>query len=140
MRYDFYVTVWDDHFINKFIEFSLATQITSGNLAALAEASDIHYHIYTARESHEYFKKRIAILEKYTKVHFYFFDDIPFSNGTLEQAIENGDPALIKHNVGRVTVQHLLSSLPKNSAVVILDSDLIIADFDLSKVFISDIE
>ena len=128
MRYDFYVTVWDDHFINKFIEFSLATQITSGNLAALAEASDIHYHIYTARDSHENFKNRIAILEKYTKVHFYFFDDIPFNNGTLEQTIENGDPTLIKHNVGRVTTQHLLSSLPKNSAGVFLDSDLLIAD------------
>ncbi|MEE3000543.1 MAG: hypothetical protein VX693_11520 [Pseudomonadota bacterium] len=127
MRYDFHLTVWDDYFINKFIEFSLASQLANDNLVALAEVSDIHYHIYTARGSHKYFKQRISSLEKYAKVHFHFFDEVFYKKNTLEHMIKNGNPAFIKHNVGRVTAQHMLSSLPENSAGVFIDSDLIIS-------------
>ena len=37
MRYDVFVTVWGKDFVEKFVEFSLGSQLAAGNLPALAE-------------------------------------------------------------------------------------------------------
>jgi hypothetical protein len=127
MRYDVFVTVWGQDFVNKFTEFSLASQLTSGNLPALAEQAEIHYHIYTDRESQELFEPSLAALANIAEPHFHFYDEIAYGGGTLDQAIANSDPTTVKHNVQRLTAQHMLSDLSE-SAAVLLDSDFIIAD------------
>ncbi len=132
MRYDVFVTVWGHDFVEKFVEFSLGSQLASGNLPALAGQADIHYHIYTDRESREYFEPALAELGKYTEPHFYFYDEIPFGGGSLDQAIANSEPSTIKHNVQRITAQHMLSHM-EDSAAVLLDSDFIIADGSLAR-------
>ena len=76
MRYDVFVTVWGQDFVNKFTEFSLASQLTSGNLPALAEQAEIHYHIYTDRESQELFEPSLAALANIAEPHFHFYDEI----------------------------------------------------------------
>mgnify|MGYP003985819617 FL=1 len=132
MRYDVFVTVWGQDFVEKFIEFSLASQLATGNLPALAEQSDIHYHIYTDRQSKEYFEPALAELARYAEPHFYFYDEIAFGGGRLDQAIANSEPSTIKHNVQRITAQHMLSQL-EDSAAILLDSDFIIADGSLAR-------
>ena len=62
MRYDVFVTVWGQDFVKKFTEISLASQLTPGNIPALASESEIHYHIYTDRHSRKYFDLPLAAL------------------------------------------------------------------------------
>lgn len=139
MRYDVFVTVWGQDFVKKFTEISLASQLTPGNIPALASESEIHYHIYTDRYSRKYFDLPLAALSEYAEVHFYFYDDISYANGNLQKAIENSDIATAKHNVQRITAQHMLSQL-KGSAAVLLDSDFIIADGSLARMHILRLE
>ncbi len=127
MRYDVFVTVWGQDFVTKFTELSLASQLTLGNLPALSSAADIHYHIYTDRESRQYFDPHIDALAEFAEPHFYLYEEIPYGGGTLDQAIKNSDPSTVKHNTQRITAQHMLSRL-KDSAAILLDSDFIIAD------------
>ena len=111
MRYDVFVTVWGHDFVNKFTEFSLASQLAHGNLPALAEQADVHYHIYTDRESQALFEPSLAELAKIAEQHFHFYDEIAYGGDTLDQAIANSDPTTVKHNVQRLTAQHMLSDL-----------------------------
>jgi len=127
VRYDIFVTVWGKKFVEKFVKFSLASQLAVGNLPALAQESEIHYHIYTDRSSRKYFTSYLPALAEYATIYFYFYDEIPYNGGTLAQAIQNSDILTVKHNVQRVTAQHMFSSL-KHSAAVLLDSDFIISD------------
>jgi hypothetical protein len=71
-------------------------------------------------------------LAEFAELHFHFYDEIPFAGGTLDQAIESSDPSTLKHNVQRITAQHLLSGLD-DSAAILLDSDFIIADGSLAR-------
>ena len=132
MRYDVFVTVWGQTFVGKFVNLSLVSQLAKGNLPALATNADVFYHIYTDKASREYFEPKLVELSKYVKVQFYYFDEIPFGSGNLEQAILNSDVTTIKHNVQRITANHMLSGL-KDSAAVLLDSDFIIADGSLDR-------
>ena len=132
MRYDVFVTVWGQDFVNKFAELSLASQLAPGNLPALAAEAEVHYHIYTDRDSRKFFEPHLTALSEYVEPHFYFYDEIPYGGGTLDQAIENSDPSTNKHNVQRITVQHMLARL-EDTAAVLLDSDFIIADGSLAR-------
>ena len=132
MRYDVFVTVWGQTFVRKFVNLSLVSQLAKGNLPALAKNADVFYHIYTDKASREYFEPKLLELSKHVKVQFYYFDEIPFGSGSLEQAILNSDVTTIKHNVQRITANLMLSGL-KNSAAVLLDSDFIIADGSLDR-------
>ena len=132
MRYDVFVTVWGQPFVLKFLNLSLVSQLAMGNLPALTKNADVFYHIYTDKVSREYFEPKLSELSKYVKVQFYYFDEIPFGHGNLEQAILNSDVTTIKHNVQRITSNHMLSGL-KDSAAVLLDSDFIIADGSLDR-------
>ena len=131
MRYDIFVTVWGKKFVEKFVKFSLASQLAVGNLPALAQESEIHYHIYTDRSSRKYFTSYLPALAEYATIYFYFYDEIPYNGGTLAQAIQNSGILTVKHNVQRVTAQHMFSNL-KHSAAVLLDLDFIISDKNLS--------
>ena len=132
MRYDVFVTVWGKDFVEKFVEFSIGSQLAAGNLPVLAEQADIHYHIYPDRKSRDYFEPGLAELSKYATPHFYFYDGISYGGGHLDEAIASSDPATIKHNVQRITALHLLSRL-EGAAVILLDSDFIIADGSLAR-------
>ncbi|MBT4588632.1 MAG: hypothetical protein HN884_02650 [Rhodospirillaceae bacterium] len=133
MRYDVFVTVWGQDFVTKYLEFSLASQLMPGNLPALAAEADIHYHIYTDRASRDYFGSSIKKLAEFAEVHFHNYDEIAYGGGNLQQAIENSDPSTVKHNVQRITAQHMLSALEKGAAAILLDSDFIIADGSLAR-------
>ena len=78
MRYDFFVTVWGQHFVQKFTDLSLSSQMAPGNIPALASDADLHYHIYTDRASQLFFEPNLLELSKYAKIRFYYFDEIPF--------------------------------------------------------------
>jgi hypothetical protein len=132
MRYDVFVTVWGQDFVTKFADLSLGSQLAPGNLPALAAEADIHYHIYTDRDSQLYFEPALAPLSEYAEPHFHFYDEIPYSGGTLDQAIQNSDISTAKHNVQRITAQHMLAGL-KDSAAILMDSDFIIAEGSLSR-------
>tara|TARA_B100000315_G_scaffold259491_1_gene315760 strand:+ start:1992 stop:3146 length:1155 start_codon:yes stop_codon:yes gene_type:complete len=132
MRYDVFVTVWGQDFVEKFVEFSLGSQLAAGNIPALAEQADIHYHIYTDRESRDFFEPALDALSKFAEPHFYFYDEIPYGGGRLDQAIANSEPSTIKHNVQRITAQHMLSRL-EDATAILLDSDFIIADGSLAR-------
>ncbi|MBT4937678.1 MAG: hypothetical protein HON14_00990, partial [Rhodospirillaceae bacterium] len=133
MRYDVFVTVWGQDFVTKYLEFSLASQLMPGNLPALAAEADIHYHIDTDRASRDYFGSSIKKLAEFAEVHFHNYDEIAYGGGNLQQAIENSDPSTVKHNVQRITAQHMLSALEKGAAAILLDSDFIIADGSLAR-------
>jgi hypothetical protein len=127
VRYDVFVTVWGKEFVSKFAQLSLASQLAAGNLPALALEAEVHYHIYTDRSSRNYFERYIPSLAKYAEIHFYFYDEILYRGTNLEQVIQDSDIGTAKHNVQRITAQHMLARL-KHSAAILLDSDFIIAD------------
>jgi len=132
VRYDVFVTVWGQSFVRKFIDLSLVSQLALGNLPTLAKNADVYYHIYTDKESRKFFKSNLLELSRYAKVQFYYFDEIAYGSGNLQQAILNSDITTIKHNVQRITANHMLSGL-KDSAAILMDSDFIIADGSLDR-------
>jgi hypothetical protein len=132
VRYDVFVAVWGQPFVRKFMELSLVSQLALGNLPALAKNADIHYHIYTDKASRKFFGPNLLELSEYAQIHFYYFNEIPYGDGNLEQAISNSDIMTIKHNVQRITANHMLSRL-ENSAAILMDSDFIIADGSLNR-------
>jgi hypothetical protein len=132
VRYDFFVTVWGQPFVRKFIDLSLFSQLSPGNLPKIAKSAEIHYHIYTDKASRELFGSSLLELSKYAEIKFYYFDEIPFDGGNLDQAISNSDVKTVKHNVQRITANHMLSDL-KDSAAVLMDSDFIVADGSLAR-------
>jgi hypothetical protein len=132
VRYDVFVTVWGQSFVRKFIDLSLVSQLALGNLPALAKNADVYYHIYTDKESRKFFKSNLLELSRYAKIQFYYFDEIAYGSGNLQQAILNSDITTIKHNVQRITANHMLSGL-KDSAAILMDSDFIIADGSLDR-------
>ena len=132
MRYDVFVTVWGKTFVRKFIDFSLASQLAPGNLPALSKRAKIYYHIYTDKASQSYFGSNLSNLSNYVEIKFYYFDEVPFGGGNLEQAMLNSDYKTVKHNVQRITANHMLSEV-KNSAAILMDSDFIIADGSLAR-------
>jgi hypothetical protein len=130
MRIDVYVTVWGARFVEKFLTYSLASQLAPANLPAVGGDVDFVYHIYTDRASEPLFAPRLAELGAHADVQFAFYEDIAFKGGTLKEALDNSDPATVKHNVQRLTSRHLLSLAAEqgSDAVILLDSDFIFAD------------
>ncbi|NQV57168.1 MAG: hypothetical protein HQ503_15020 [Rhodospirillales bacterium] len=129
-RVDVFLTVWGEHFVNKFLEYSLVSQLSPGNIPAAAREADLYFHIYTDRASEPYFYPAIAALKSEAEVEFLFFEDILYREGTLANAVQNSDPATIKHNVQRITSHDLIekSDLNNASALVLLDSDFIFSE------------
>ena len=130
MRYDIFVTLWGKKFVDKYLTFSLASQMAPGNLPALAEVADIHYHIYTYRESEAHFHPGISALLDLAKVHFHCYQDIAYRDGYLSDYITHSDPETIKHNIQGVTAQHMLGRMAEetDAAAILLDSDFIVSD------------
>ncbi len=131
MRYDIFVTLWGKKFVEKYLTYSLASQLAPGNLPALAGKSDIHYHIYTDRESEAHFYPAIAPLQELVDVHFQFYEDIDYRDGKkLSDVMVDSDPGTIKHNVQGITARHMLSRMAQvsDAAAILLDSDFIISD------------
>ncbi|MDA0239885.1 MAG: hypothetical protein O3A84_07635 [Proteobacteria bacterium] len=129
MRYDFFVTVWAEPFVSKFLDYSLPSLLSANNIPYLSRPADISFHLYTDRESSGYFDPRIADLENYCRIEWHFFEDISYGGGSLEDAVRNSDPAIVKHNVQRVTAQQVMAAAAEvREAAVLLDSDFIFAD------------
>lgn len=128
MRIDVYVTVWGKPYVDKFLKYSLASQLAPANLPAVSGDIEFAYHIYTDRASVAHFA--LDRLRALAEVNFVFYEDIPYRGGTLAEAMANSDPATVKHNVQRLTSRHMLmGAVARGSdAVILLDSDFVFAD------------
>ena len=129
MRYEFFVTVWGEPFVRKFLDYSIAGQLSVGNLPALSADAEITFHIFTDRLSEPYFYPGIKAFEADVELQWHYFEDIEFRHGTLDDAVRQSDPTVVKHNVQRITSQQVLASAAQiGAAAVLLDSDFIFAD------------
>lgn len=129
MRYEFFVTVWAEPFVTKFLDYSLPSLLSANNIPYLSSQADLTFHLYTDRASKPYFDPRIADLENYGRIEWQFFDDLPYGGGSLEEAVRNSDPTIVKHNVQRVTAQRVMAfAAEAGEAAVLLDSDFIFSD------------
>jgi hypothetical protein len=131
MRVDVYVTVWGASYVEKFLTYSLASQLTPGNIPALArDGIEFVYHIYTDRGSQAHFHPEIDALARYADVRFHFYEDIPYKGVSLAEAILNSPPETVKHNVQRLTSLRFLADAgeQKSDAAVLLDSDFIFSE------------
>lgn len=130
MRFDVFLTVWGEAFVKKYLEFSLPSQLSPGNIPAAAKDVEFCYHIFTDRQSKPHFYPAIEALEAIADVRFRYFDDVPYRGGNLAEAMENSDPNILKHNVQRVTSNRLAGEAMEagSSCLVLLDSDFIFSE------------
>ncbi len=130
MRFDVFLTVWGEAFVKKYLEFSLPSQLSPGNLPAAAEDAEFCYHIFTDRESEPLFYPAITALQEIAEVCFHYFDDVPYRGGNLVEAMRNSDPNTLKHNVQRVTSSALAGEAMEagTSGLILLDSDFIFSE------------
>lgn len=130
MRFDVFLTVWGEAFVKKYIEFSLPSQLSPGNLPTAAEGAEYCYHIFTDRESEPHFYPAITALQTIADVRFRYFEDVPYRGGNLAEAMRNSDPNILKHNVQRVTSSILAGEAMESgtSALILLDSDFIFSE------------
>lgn len=130
MRYDIFVAVWGEHYVDKFLDFSLASQLTPGNLPALYADAEIVYRIYTDRSSRPFFNRSLPALQSLAEVEFIYYEDMPYGGATLAEAMANSDPSVVKHNVQKAAAQHhvALAAAEGETAAMLLDSDFIFAD------------
>ena len=130
MRYEIFVTVWEKYFVRKFVEIALASQLTPGNLPALSLAANVTYRIYTDRASDKYFKPEVGVLENLVNVEFIYFEELPYLNSTLKDAIKSFNKNVIKHKIQRETSRHhmKLASNFSKTAIMFLDSDFVFSD------------
>ena len=78
VRYDIFVTVWGERFVQKFLNFALASQLTPGNLPGLSKEADILYRIYTDRSSEPFFWPGLDRLSPHCDIELIFYEDIPY--------------------------------------------------------------
>ena len=131
MRVDVYVTVWGAAFVDKYLTYSLASQLAPGNIPALAGRDvDFVYHIYTDRASEPHFAQALRLLAPHADVRFTFYEDLPYKGVSLAEAMANSPPETVKHNVQRLTSIHFLNEAAahKTDAALLLDSDFIFSD------------
>jgi len=131
LRVDVYVTVWGAAYVDKYLTYSLASQLTPGNIPALAQGGiEFVYHIYTDRASEALFHPGIAALARHADVRFHFYEDISYKGVSLAEAMANSPPATVKHNVQRLTSLRFLAELGETAsdAAVLLDSDFVFSE------------
>jgi hypothetical protein len=131
LRIDVYVTVWGAVYVDKYLTYSLASQLTPGNIPALAlGGNEVVYHIYTDRASEAHFHPGIEALSRHCDVRFHFYEDVPFKGASLAEAMANSPPETVKHNVQRLTSLRFLAEAgeAKSDAAVLLDSDFVFSE------------
>lgn len=131
MRVDVYVTVWGAAYVDKYLTYSLASQLTPGNIPALArDGIEFVYHIYTDRASEAHFHPGIDALARHADVQFHFYEDIPYKGVNLAEAMRNSLPETVKHNIQRLTSLRFLAEAgeAKSDAAVLLDSDFVFSE------------
>jgi hypothetical protein len=131
LRVDVYVTVWGAAYVDKYLTYSLASQLTPGNIPALArDGVEFVYHIYTDRASEPHFHPGIDELTRHADVRFHFYEDIPYRGVSLADAMSNSPPDTVKHNVQRLTSLRFLTQAgaSKSDAAILLDSDFIFSE------------
>jgi hypothetical protein len=130
LRFDVFLTLWGEAYVNKYLEFSLASQLSPGNIPAAAEDAELVFHIFTDRDSEAYFHPGIDPLRALAEVRFRYFEDTPYRGGSLAEAMNNSDPSILKHNVQRLTSRILIEEAMAGGAsgVILLDSDFIFSD------------
>ncbi|MEK9679555.1 MAG: hypothetical protein VW169_14360 [Rhodospirillaceae bacterium] len=135
MRYEIFVTVWGERFVRKFCDFALASQLSPGNLPALAKDAEVIYRIYTDRESRQYFNDAMPALEATgVAAELIFYEEMTYKGAALSDVIAASDPTIVKHNVQRETAQdHVrLAAATPGTAAMLFDSDFIFADGSLA--------
>ncbi len=130
MRIDVYVAVWGAGYVEKFLDYSLASQLAPGNLPAVSGEGEFFYHIYTDRASEALFEPGMAGLRAHADVRFHFYEDIAFKGTSLAEAMANSPPETVKHNVQRLTSLHFLdlAVAARSDAIILLDSDFLFSD------------
>ncbi len=131
MRVDVYVTVWGAAYVDKYLTYSLASQMTPGNIPALVrDGIELVYHIYTERASEAHFHPGIDGLARHADVRFHYYEDIPYKGVSLAEAMANSPPETVKHNVQRLTSLRFLADAgeAKSDAAILLDSDFVFSE------------
>lgn len=131
MRADVFVTVWGAPYVDKFLTYSLASQLAPGNVPALArDGIELVYHVYTDRASEPLFYPAFDALAAIADIRFHFYEDFPFKGATLADAMANSPPATVKHNVQRLTaIDCIAKAAAGNSdALLLFDSDFIFSE------------
>lgn len=135
MRYRVFMTVWGEPYVEKFLALALPTHFSPGNLGAVAADSDVIYTIYTDRESADALRAGIDALDPPCPVELAYFDEVAHAGGTVAEALVNSDPAIVKHNVQRITSHHLFAQASEETdcAVLLLDSDFLLGEGSLAR-------
>jgi hypothetical protein len=131
LRYEIFVTVWGERFVRKFCDFALASQLSPGNLPALAENAGVVYRIYTDKPSRPYFDDAVPALEAAgITAEFILYEDMTYKGAALSEVIAASDPTIVKHNVQRETAQDHVrrAAATPGTAAMLFDSDFIFAD------------
>lgn len=68
--------VWGEAFANYLVEFPLAALLSPGNLPALSKTHDVHYVLFTTKETERFLRQlpRFSELQRYATVHFFHYE------------------------------------------------------------------
>ena len=134
-----FVTVWGSHHVSKWADFSLRTQLSAGNLPALASAGvEIDYHVFTDRESASLLDQRTAALREYARVHVRFFDEVSYAGSTLAARTAGFTDEQAKHRRNIDTAAWIIDHALEQGgapAVANIDNDFLLADGALRDAF-----
>ena len=128
LNFHIFNLVWHEKFVQNFIEISLPFQLMPGNLPKLSEHANLHYHIYTTRSSKNFFGPMFD-LEKFTTLHFHYLEDLIIEGKPLLDVAKALSSPNYKYFIQKVCIRDMhINYTTKDDAIILLDSNLIIAD------------
>jgi putative glycosyltransferase (TIGR04372 family) len=81
----FSVGVWGKDYLRIFVDYSLASQLSSENIPKLSEQHELTYHIATTRAGAEWLRRHpmIARLSQYCWIDWDYFEDLGYDVGSV---------------------------------------------------------
>lgn len=133
------VGVWGETHVERWAAFSLRTQLSSGNLPALAgRGIRIDYHVFTDEASMPLVAARASALGRYAQVHLHGFSDTRVFGSTFAELMagqpEGGAKRLVNAGSAQWIIEHALAQ-EGHPAVAVLDNDFLFSDTALSSAF-----
>ena len=120
--------VWDKKFVQNFIEISLPFQLMPENLPKLTKYANLHYHIYTTRNSKKFFGP-MSRLEKLVTLHFHYLEDLITEGKPLLDLAKGLRSPNYKYFIQKICIRDMhINYTRKNEAIILLDSNFVIAD------------
>jgi hypothetical protein len=114
------VSVWDAPFIDKFVDFALATQLSPGNIPALSKQAQIFYHIYTNAESEAYVRQRTDALAPFAEIIIHTFEDTVFKGESIARRLAPYNGGAFKNVLNQISVFHLLDEIAGDNSQPVL--------------------